>query len=429
MSILVRGLRTFWLFILIWTVFLGACTPAAAPGCPTIRIGVIFNTNDPTTKMQQEAGLNAAVKEINQTGIGAGCQVEWITPKTSQAGGSDNPQRNVQDLAAQGAVAIIAPPSDSDARRVSAMSRFFSIPVVFPTDGGDEKIESGGNQWNFRINPTGRDYASAAFDWVRANQTSFVSNAAIFFEHTEYGENAAVAAGDAALKNNISIATYQRFSPYLEDFKDIQEALVNKHPNIIYLISTQPKQAAAIVQAIKATKDANGNSVTANSFLVSGSAFSSPDFLYDSAGKLKPGLDNLILALPWAGNSSRQDAGICQNTSPIKTELGDAAPLALNTVQSYVSLRMIADSVQQLTSGQDWMVNEKKITNWMEMFTTPDAQVIFRQSLAGKIKLISRCQFDAYLWPIEFNADGQNQLTPIMVKISGGNLVPVTAKK
>ena len=421
-------IRKGWQIVVLIGLLLGACTPPAAPTCPTIRIGVIFNSNDPTTTAQQKSGYDAAVQEINQTGIGQGCQVEWIEPQASPAAGSDDPQRDVQDLALRGAVAIIAPPADGGAKRVASMSRFFSIPVVIPADSGDEIIESGKNNWNFRINPAGQEYASTAFDMVRTSQTNFIANAAIFFEGSEYGESAGVAAGQAALRNNISIAVYQRFSPFMEDFKDIQDAINTKHPNVIYLISTQTKQAKAIIQAINETKDADGNKPYINFFIVNGSAFTNPDFLYDSSGKLNADLDNLILTLPWAGNSSRQNTQSCQQVNVPKTNLGDANPLALNTVQAYVSLRVVTQAVQKLTTNQTWTVNEKAINNWMEMFLSPENLAVYRQSLAAKIRTLSACQFGDYLWPISFTADGQNVLTPILVQASGGNLAPIFPK-
>jgi hypothetical protein len=88
-------------------------------------------------------------------------------------------------------------------------------------------------------------------------------------------------------------------------------------------------------------------------------------------------------------------------------------------------MHTIADAVQQLTSGSSWTVNNKKITDWMAMFATPENQVVFRQSLAAEISSLPGCQFGNYLWPIAFNADGQNVLTPVLVKVGGGNLTQV----
>jgi uncharacterized membrane protein len=90
---------------------------------------------------------------------------------------------------------------------------------------------------------------------------------------------------------------------------------------------------------------------------------------------------------------------------------------------------MVADAVQQITSNQTWTVNEKKISDWMEMFTTSEYRVVFRQSLAARIKSMSGCQYGDYLWPMGFNADGQNLLTPVLVKVSAGNLVQVYPRK
>jgi ABC-type branched-subunit amino acid transport system substrate-binding protein len=428
MQTLVRRLLRHWPLLLMLVMVLSACKPAAAPGCPTIRIGVIFDTGDPASVSMQKAGYDAAVKDINQAGIGQGCQVEWVAPLAGQEVVTNNPQLDVQSLTGLGVVAIVAPPSDSIARQVASISRYFSIPVLIPADSGDEIIESGKNNWNFRINPASRDYASAAFALVQANRGSNVPSAAIFFEHSEYGESAAVAAGNAAMANNIAIAVYQRFSQFSEDFKDIQTLLLDKRPNVIFLISTRPKQAAAIVQAIKAAKDPTGKQLPLLYFFANGSAFTSPDFLYDSAGNLNSGVDGLILTLPWAGNSSRQDGKNCQLALP-QTHPDDTNPLALNTVQAYVSLRTIANAVQQLTAGQTWTVNEKKITDWMEMFNGPENLVAFRQTLAEKIRSSSACLYGNYLWPVQFNTDGQNILTPVLVKANAGNLVQVSPLK
>ena len=75
---------------------------------------------------------------------------------------------------------------------------------------------------------------------------------AILFEHTDYGESAAVSVGDAAIENNIQIALYQRYSSDLTDFKELTDAIQLAKPNVIYLISSQTKQAQGILQSIKA---------------------------------------------------------------------------------------------------------------------------------------------------------------------------------
>lgn len=418
-----------WRFVVIGVLLLVGCAPAGAtPVCPPIRVGVIMDARDSSAAKQQIIGFDAAIKDINQAGIGENCPLEWVAAKDLSSGAASDPQQVMKELVGEGVVAVIAPTSAAGAKRTAAMARYFSVPVIIPGDSDDEILEGDQASWSFQINPSAKAYATAAFEMVRLSQTSFIANAAIFFEATEYGESAAVVAGQAALRNNISIATYQRFSPYLEDFKEIQDSILVKHPNTIYLISSQTKQAESIVRAIRAIRDAAGKAPLIQFFFVNGSAFTDPQFLYDSQGVYQPVVDNLIFMLPWAGNVSHQDAPICQMNGAPKIQLGDAPAASLTSVQAYISLSLVADAIRRTTENQTWTVNEKKIHNWAEMFSNQDNFVIFKRALADTLQATSMCQFGSYLWPIQFNSGGQNDLPPVLVKINNGTMLQVLSR-
>ncbi len=411
-----------WHIFLALVIMISACAPIQTLTCPPIKIGVILNGTDTTANNEQSQGYEQAIKEINSGGIGQGCQVELIYSSGSKDPQTDNPQQDVQDLVTQGAVALIAPAANDAAQLVANMAVYFNIPVIVPADAGDE-ITPENNQWVYRITPTLSSYASAIFSMIAAAGSSQSGDVAILFERTDYGESAAVALANAALLNNLNVAVYQGFSPFLQDFNDLKTSLSAKNPAIVIMVSTQASQALAIYQMIKGIQTSQGTQSSIHYVIGNGSGFTSNGFLYNSSGSLKKELNGLILTLPWDGNGSQMANRNCSQVQPPDSPLGSGNPLSLQAVQSEASLNLVASAIQKVAQLKSWTVGKTTITDWQALLRSDNYLPTYRKSLAEVLPSIQGCQFGSILWPIEFNAAGQNQISPLLIKIEGGNFV------
>ena len=160
-----------------------------------------------------------------------------------------------------------------------------------------------------------------------------------------------------------------------------------------------------------------------------GPAFYSRDFLYNSAGSANALQTNLLMTVPWVIDYSWQGTQLCEQAVLQSPRIKSAQPVVVRNVQAYVSLKIAVAALEKLSQKTDWLVNEQKVTDWKEMLRNPSNIPEFRRALAQEIKKTQGCQFGDYLWPISFDSAGQNQISPLLVKMSGGKLVAVFPKK
>jgi ABC-type branched-subunit amino acid transport system substrate-binding protein len=416
-------IRHKWLIILAMVLILTACGPAKTLACPPIKIGIILNGSDTTANTEQNQGFEQALQQINAQGIGNGCKVELVYPSENQDPQAEKYQQDVQDLVTQGVVAIIAPTNDDGAQLVANIAGYFNIPVIIPADTGDE-IMPANDQWIYRISPPMSDYAAAVMSQLAGTQTSRLSNLAIFYEHSDYGESVAVSFAKAALAKNLQLSIYQGYSPFAQDYTDLNTALTGKNPNIVLIIATQTSQASAIYQMVKQTLS-GGLQTVSGTIIGNGSGFTSNSFLYDSSGNLNSDLNGLVLTLPWSGNSSHQGDTTCSQVTVPDTALGTGSPLTLRAAQSAVSLGLVGDALQKVTQIKSWTIEKTTITNWEALLRSSAYLPAFRQSLAQALPEVQGCQFSGILYPIQFSNGGQNQITPLLVQITNGNFMTI----
>ena len=418
-----RAIRNSFLALIIFSFGILACAKAQVSACPGLKIGVLFTSDDIGGKSELDEGYQQALKEINAKGIAGGCKIELIYPKNQKVVTADI-AKDVQDLVDQGALVILSAQTDDASKRIAKVSNYLNIPVVIPVDTGDEILTSGETPWFVRINPKNDEYASAVMNYVASRQLSAPPRFAILFEQTEYGESSAVVAGKAVLANNMAIGLYQRYSPFLTDFSEIAGLLTKTEPsvNVVYLVSTQPKQASLLLKELAKVKTSAGSTMVFDEVFGLGSAFTSREFMIDVAGSQNPILSNLILPVPWSADAKWKGLAQCtQAALPSLGANGIQDPVVRN-IQGYVGLALAANGIDQLAKKSNWKINDKTVSDWKEMLRNPDYLPVFRTNLAQVIRSTSACQVGSQLWPISFTELGQNQRPALLAKLIDGKL-------
>jgi hypothetical protein len=90
-------------------------------------------------------------------------------------------------------------------------------------------------------------------------------------------------------------------------------------------------------------------------------------------------------------------------------------------------MRLAISGIEQLAKKTNWQVSEKKkVTDWKEMLRTAEYLPLFRSDLAQVYLTTKTCQLGTQLWPVSFNAAGQNQRAALLVQFKDGKLTSIS---
>ncbi len=407
-------LRPGWRVCLILILLLSACKAASTTSgipCPPLLVGVVVAESGVSGAQEQRDGYELALSEINQAGGVQNCPVKLVYESEGSPANPDDAQVAMLNLSDRGVLAVLGSTSNSAAKRVAAISSYFKIPVLISTETGDDILEVG-SSWVFRIPPTNKSAAGMAFDMVKATIGSQV-NLAIIYEHTEYGESAAVAAGQAALDRSMRLVDYQGYFPEAIDFATILEQVKATTPDVIYLINSDPTQAAELVAAFQSQY------LPVTMMIGSGSGFTGPAFLYDKDGRLSAPEDFFITSAWSADLPYHSTSRFGYDLATYRQSQGNnsAIPAVVGNVEAYTALHVVVDGITELLgSSKD---------AWLEKLSNRDNLSAFRDALAATLRGFKASAHPTLLGPLEFDATGQNKNDSILLQVSGGKLVTV----
>jgi ABC-type branched-subunit amino acid transport system substrate-binding protein len=172
-------------------------------------------------------------------------------------------------------IAIVGATSNQATTRSAALVNFFNVPMIIPTASGDNLMPSN-NLWAFRISAPGSSYAGYMFgDILNKNNINnldidpeFLQNfkIAILYEQNTYGETAAVAAAQSAMKQKVEIdvdqslsgmeiAVYASFpdkNPDADSLNNLATQAKEQGVQLVYLVTNDPVIAQKLVQAFRA---------------------------------------------------------------------------------------------------------------------------------------------------------------------------------
>ncbi len=403
-----------WRIFLALVFLLSACRPAAATpsiACPPLLVGVVVAENGVSGAQEQRDGYELALSEVNQAGGVQNCPVRLVYESEGSLANPDDAQVAMLNLSDQGVLAVLGSTTNNAAKRVAAISSYFKIPVLISTETGDDILEVG-TSWVFRLPPTNKSAAGVAFDMVKATIGSQVS-LAIIYEHTEYGESAAVAAGQAALDRSLRLVDYQGYFPEAIDFATILEQLKSTNPDVIYLVNSDPRQAAELVDALQ------GQYLGVTMMIGSGAGFTSPDFLYDKDGRLSPP-ENFFITSAWSADLPYHSTSkFGYDLAAYRQAKGNksAIPAVVSNVEAYTALHAAVDGIAELLGNSR--------DGWPEKLSNPENLPAFRDALAATLRGFKGSAHPTLLGSLEFDTTGQNKVDAILLQAAGGKLATV----
>ena len=470
--------------LLILALCLSGCsTPSAEPvsvSCPQVKIGVIIAENSELGK-EQKMGYEVAANEINQQAQEQkSCPVKLVYKnETADPSSTQNAMREL--ITEDRVVAVVGGTTSGSTKRSAALANYLQIPFVVSTDTGDDVTETG-TQWLFRIPPTNEAYALAALGLTKsislvlepvlpelvpiaptlvltpvaaAPNVTLTPTAtlpptptpappvrvslrkvSIVYEHSEYGESAAVVAGNLALQQGLTLEVYQGFFPNQIDFNSILNPTAipvsvqggdlsatpttpvvtgrsSNYHEVVYLISSDPVQAEQLYQAVKSQ---------AVLVIGIGPGFTSHSFLFDNTGRLKTtGREKLVIGMSWNRDVSFSGVDI----SPVESGLQDyqklnnlaKLPLSTQVIEAYTTLKVVMDAVNATL---------ERNPTWKADLASPGINLTpFCDLLAKTLRSPQAPGWDTLMGPIMFDTEGQNAQPTLLVQIINGQLTTV----
>lgn len=406
-----------WRVSLVITLLLAACTTVSSPfkssssltkpGCPPIRVGVVIAASDMVGGEEQKEGYELALSEINRAGGVQKCPVELSYPSEGESADPDSAQIAMLELTQKDVLAVMGATSTDATKRAAALANYFKIPFLVSSDTGDDIIETG-TQWLFRVPPQNKAYAAVAFDKVK--ETSLPVNIAILYEHTEYGESAAVAAGAAALNRDLHLAIYQGFPTDLVDYSTMMQNLKSSGANVVYLIVSSPNQALEILKAFE------DNALGLTMIIGNGSGFTSHDFLYDEAGNLILDTKNLFITAPWSVDPSREgNPELASSLTAFRkaTRIAPSYPPVTRLVEAYTTLKIVVNAMNDAV---------KASPDWLNKLSSRENLQGFREALAQALRSTRDSSRETLLGQVVFDTEGQNTHDAFLIGIIDGEL-------
>jgi ABC-type branched-subunit amino acid transport system substrate-binding protein len=233
-------------------------------GCRSVQVTPVYGilsagSESPSSGVKSLAQEQNVAIELFSKGSE---HISQFAPK-SESAQSDEVQVAVRELVEDDKVlALVGATSNVATMRAASLVNFFNLPMIIPTAGGDNLLPSN-NLWAFRLSAPGSAYAiytidsllSVATNREESERISTVADMkiAILYEANTFGESAAVAAAQAALRKDKRVAAYRSFpadNPDPERLRSIAEEAKTQGAQVMILISSSPSVASQLITAI-----------------------------------------------------------------------------------------------------------------------------------------------------------------------------------
>lgn len=368
--------------------------------CPPIKIGVILAANT-AEGLEQRLAYDFAQYEHRIHG----CEFELLYEDEGDITDRESAQIAALELSEQNVIAILGGTSQQATMRIAGVARYLEIPLLAPLEGSDDLAEQN-NPFVFQISPPQSAAAQASFSML-ADSLGNQARVAILYEQSEYGESAAVAAGKAALQENLQIVAYQGFAAQAPDLTALSQVLISAAPSAIYMVSSNPEQALTLWQTMRASL------ATLTYFIGNGYGFVSQDFLFTSDYHINPDLNGLIIASAWNRDLAEIDFSAFEIKFRTYRQLIDRdfnEPITPRNIQSYAALCLLIDAL-----------NSVSLTN-SQLGDIPAMRRMVVETLRN---LNGARSIDSLLGPISFSPGGQNRVEQLLLQVVDDQLITV----
>lgn len=258
--------------LLILPLALAGCGRANAPANQRYPIGSLWAAPalEGVVTWQTASGMVTEQHDGFVAGMKAATTIRQDSVESAEGNQEDDVQVAIRTMVETDQdIAVIGATTNEATVRAASLVNFFNIPMIIPTAYGDDLLPST-NLWAFRLSAPGSAYAAYFFntllpliapgtasgDGTTSTPTSTGDSLklAILYEENTFGENAAVAAATAAMKQNLDIGFYGHFTPSAPDVDALKTQIASmqaENVQLIYLISGDPDAALTVVKTIR----------------------------------------------------------------------------------------------------------------------------------------------------------------------------------
>lgn len=366
--------------------------------CDLLRTGVLIADDTSQVAREQRDGYQLALDEINQQGGLAGCDLQLFFQVEAP---DNNPRQTYQAIRSlveeDRALALLGATSNTGSMMAASLSNYFFTPMLVPSAGGSHILPPE-NRWTFRLHTDESVYAQSVFDLVKAKAGSGIQTV-IVFEDTSFGNDAAVAAVNAAKQNEQAVIGYFPYRADGEGMEILARKVIDSNPQLIYLIFTDTNQAEAILAAIHKEKGSSRIIQIARS-----GGFASQAFLQAAIQKDNPSVDHLLLSTSWSGQmvaeTANDDSFQSRYSQYTLKKYGKAQQPSLYSAEAYKSLMIVANALETVLNAQ----------------AAPPTDIIkIRENLR---QVLFDYKENTSTWGvIDFSNGGQNQAETILLQL------------
>lgn len=392
--------------MLLFSLLLAACQPSAGVFSQPLAVGSLwaapagegkldFNSAAPQAR-EQHAGYLLGSQNLTDP--------DYAEKAAAEGNQADDVQVAVRRLVEEEkVVALIGATSNEATMRAASLVNFFNVPMLIPTAGGDNLLPSA-NLWAFRLSAPASAYAGYLFDTLMVKPVESGSavvtpglRVALIYEENTFGENAAVAAAQAAMRQQMEIVLYSSFSsqaPDPERIRALATSALTQGAQLVLLVSNEPDVALTLVRTFRNVYSGKG---LLPMLVGQAGAFASAEFLQTGDAE---GVYVLRQKLERAGCPAAIDSIYAAQTYAAVSLLDQAA-------------RQVKDS---LPVQNKW---ERLLPNRQE---PPDTLPAVREKLRNAIRASNYSL--PCIGPVAFDNSGQNKLVRFeLVQVSGGEVV------
>ncbi len=364
-----------------------APTPTASPAEP-IGVGVVTSLSGPMAAFGQASlqGYDLALQDVNAGGGVQGRPLKLIfeddgsDPRTAAAA--------VEKLAATDQVSLVLGPYSSSAALLAAgMAERYQIPLIIPTALSDE-ITRQGYRWIFRLNASAEIFTQTLFDFIEQSEQSLAApemdrpvRVAIVFENTAFGTSVAEAAEREARARKMTVVTYQAYRAEANDFTALLAEVKAAQPHVVLFVSYD--------SAVSLMSQSQAADLNPRMFGAVGGDFSLPEFprLAGAAAEYT------ISATPWTPDMKWP--GVSDFVRRFKDKYGYLPQY--HSAQAFAALQVAADALRR-------------------------APMLTRQDIRDALRATD---LNSISGRIQFDANGQNNHTPLLTQIIDGQFVTI----
>lgn len=378
----------------------------AAVQCGDIVLGVLIGEEDDPIAREQRDGYELALQQVNASGGVAGCDLQLRYAVEAADGDSRQTYLAVRALVEEERViAFLGASSNPGSMYAASLANYFSLPMLAPSASGDHILPQE-NLWAFRLNAGEAAYAGLAFSML-AEQLGPGARAAVIYEDSTFGNDAALAAVNAIQQSELQVAGYHAFDAARSTYPALVEDLFGAQAQVVYLAFSSPQQAAAVLAGLQKEGLPPGLLLVARA-----GGFASQDGLLaaqeDQAEAGEPAAlpQNLLLVTRWTEeNATGDDDPFPQAYARYAEETyGSAAPPSQYTAEAYKSLLIAASALESALKNEAGFQQD-----------TQQLREAMRQELFNYKE-------NSPLWgAIDFSSSGQNPADLVVLQVMDGS--------